>query len=162
MKDWLSDDDSKIALEMIKKDHNKIKVAVKKLMTTHKDDFYRKSKADQKILRDKAGKSYLFGLHSTRVYSSHILCPACKSKALISGQIARSNEPYLDGDEIVRQISILPTEFHCWACELKLLGYDQLQAAELGGYINQDERFDAKEYYDFDPADFYEPDYGND
>jgi hypothetical protein len=162
MKDWLSDDDAKIALEMIKKDHNKIKATVKKLITTNKDEFYRKSKADQKTLREKAEKSHLFGIHSTRVYSSHILCPACKSKALISGQIARTNEPTLDGDEIVRQISILPTEFICWACELKLSGYDQLQAADLGGYINQEERFDAKEYYDFDPVDFYEPDYGND
>lgn len=162
MKDWLSDDDAKIALEMIKKDHNKIKEAVKKLITTHKDEFYRKSKADQKDLREKAEKSHLFGIHSTKVYSSAILCPSCKSKAIISGQIARTNEPTLDGDEIVRQVSILPTEFICRACELKLSGYDHLQAADLGGYINEVERFDAKEYYDFDPADYFEPDYGND
>lgn len=162
LKDWLSDDDAKIALEMIKNDYNKIKATVKTLITTHKDDFYRKSKEDQKTLRVKAEKSILFGIHSSRVYSSQILCPACKSKAIISGQIARSNEPYLDGEVIVRQISIMPTEFHCWACELKLSGYDKLQAADLGGYINQDERFDAIEYYDFDPSDFYEPDYGND
>lgn len=162
MKDWLPDDDAKIALEMIKKDHTKIKTTVKKLITTHKDAFYRKPKADQKLLREKADKAHLFGIHVLRVYSSKILCPSCKSKAIISGQIARSNEPYLDGDEIVRQISILPTEFHCSACELKLSGYDQLQAADLGGYINQDERFEAKEYYDFDPADYIGEEYGND
>ena len=162
MTDWLSDDDAEIALEMIKNDYNKIKVTVKKLITTHKDDFYRKTQPEQKNLRNVAEKSTLSGIYSPRVYSSHIICPACKSKALISGQIARSNEPYLDGEEIVRQISILPTEFHCRACELKLSGYDHLQAAELGGYINQNERFDAKEYYDFDPSDYFEPDYGND
>lgn len=162
MKDWLSDDDARIALEMIKKDYNKIKITVKKLLATHKDNFYRKPKADQKILREKANQSFLFGFRLTGIHSSHISCPVCKSKALISGQIARSNEPYLDGDEIVRQISILPTDFHCRACELKLSGYDQLQAADLGGYITYDERFEAKEYYNFDPADFFEPDYGND
>jgi len=162
MIDWLSEDDAKIALEMIKEDHNKIKKEVKRLVLTHKNDFYKKTKEEQEVLRYKAEKSRLFVNQSLKIYSSHILCPSCKSKALISGQIARSNEPYLEGNEIVRQISILPTEFHCWACELKLSGYHRLQAADLGGYINQDERFDAKEYYDFDPIDFFEPDYGND
>lgn len=161
MKDWLAEDDANIALEMIKEDHNKIKKEVKILINFHKNEFYRKSKEEQKVLRVKAENSRLLIGKIPRVYSSHIFCPACKSKALISGEIARSNEPYLDGDEIVRQISILPTEFQCSACELKLSGYHWLQAAEVGGYINKDERFDAKEYYYFDPTDFFE-DYGND
>lgn len=162
MNDWISEEDSIIALEMIKNDHNKIKVLVKKLIKEHKDNFYRKSKEEQKELREVADKSRIFGIYATKVYSSHIICPSCKSKAVISGQIAKTNEPTLDGDEIVRQVSILPTEFICKSCELKLSGYDYLQAAELGGYIIQEERFDAMEYYDFDPADYYEPDYGND
>lgn len=160
MEDWLPDDDAKIALEMILKDHNKIRAAVKKLIKEHKDRFYRKTEEEQKAFREKAEKSHLFT--TKPLYQSKTLCPSCKSKAIISGQITKSNEPYLDGDEIVRQISILPTEFHCSACELKLSGYDQLQAADLGGYISQDERFDAKEYYDFEPMDYYEPDYAND
>lgn len=162
MKDWLSDEDAIIALEMIKKDHNKIKATVKKLIKQHKDAFYGKTETDQKVLREKAENTSFFGGFGTKIYASKTLCPSCKSKADISGQIARSNEPYLDGEVIVRQISILPTEFYCVACELKLSGYDQLQASDLGGYINQDERIDAKEYYDFDPSDFYEEDYGND
>jgi len=162
MNNWISDEDTIIALEMIKNDHNKIKVLVKNLIKDHKDNFYRKPKEEQKELRDTANKSRIFGIYATKVYTSHINCPACKSKAKISGQIAKTNEPTLEGDEIVRQVSILPTEFVCKACELKLSGYDYLQAAELGGYIIQEERFDAMEYYDFDPADYFAPDYGND
>ncbi|WP_027386025.1 hypothetical protein [Chryseobacterium gregarium] len=35
-------------------------------------------------------------------------------------------------------------------------------AKNRGGYISKEERFDVMQYYDFDPADYFEPDYGND
>lgn len=161
LSDWLSEDDASIALEMIKKDHNKIIKRVGDLIKIHKDEFYRKSKPDQEVLRLKADNSTLFGMAPQVPYWSTAKCPACSSKGLISGQISRSGEPYLDGEEIVRKISILPCDFHCWACELKLSGYDQLQAADLGGYITEEERWEAQEYYNFDPSDYYE-EYGND
>jgi hypothetical protein len=160
LSDWLPKDDAKIASEMIKKDYNKMKFTVSELIKEHKKLFFKKPETERKQFREKADKSYLYTLKT--IYQSKVICPACKSKALISGEYARSNEPMLDGDEIVRKVSFLPTDFHCLGCELKLEGYDKLHAADLGGYISLEERYDPKEYYDFDPTAYIEEDYGND
>lgn len=160
IKDWLPDDDAKMAIEMIKKDYKLNEKKIKKLILEHKNEFYRKPASHQKILRIKADSSNI--LNQLLSYQFEVVCPSCKSKSIIRGEIEKASEPYLDGDEIVRKISILPTYFHCVACELKLSGYDELQIAGFGGYFDKDDRYDPKDYYNFDSIDYYEPDYGND
>lgn len=161
LSDWLPKNEIKVASEIIKKDHIKIEGHVKTLIKTHHDIYYKKTPEERKELRIKHKLSDT--LYSLRfIYYDKTKCPSCKSEARIGGEISNMNEPYLENDEVVRQLSILPTQFNCPVCGLDLAGYDQIQAAGLGGYINKEQRFDPVEYYDFDPADYYEPDYGND
>lgn len=93
-----------------------------------------------------------------------VQCPVCGAQALIQGDIVAESEPRLEEDDIVEDLTILPTRFDCFSCELELPTYGALQALELGGQFRGERRVSAVEYYslEMDPADYYEPEYGND
>jgi hypothetical protein len=97
-------------------------------------------------------------------FAKVVSCPACSSEAQLEGEQITSTEPQLRDDMIVRNTAVLPTAFHCYACALKLGSHAELDAANLGGQFQQEETFDPVEYYgaDVDPADYFEPEYGND
>jgi hypothetical protein len=91
-------------------------------------------------------------------------CPACGALALVTGQLVAESPPQLDGDDIVQAETLLTTRLHCFCCGLELPSNGALQAFGLGGQFRAEWRTDALDYYSaqIDPADFYEPDYGND
>lgn len=91
-------------------------------------------------------------------------CPSCGAQALVSGRTVTESEPRLEDDDIVKELTVLPTELRCFSCELKLARYGALQALDIGGQFGTEWRVPAIDYYapDLDPADYYEPEYGND
>lgn len=162
LEEFLQDEDAKIAEKMIEEDIGAIQHKVKELIKQHKAEFY-KNFTDDAARKAKRDEGYMFLIFSTpRRYNQEAICPACKAKAMVYGELSRTNEPSLEGDRIIRQVSAVPTEFECACCGLKLNSYAQLQVANLGGYMNITESYDPMEYYDFDAMDYYEPDYGND
>lgn len=159
--DLLAAEDAAMAEDMISTDYRKVQEAVKQIIRLSKDDFYRRSEEEQAALRAKAADNSKKG-NLAQGHQTVTPCPACKSPSIVSGKRTRTSEPFLDGDYIARRTVILPVTLKCEACGLSLDGYEKLQAANLGGHITETEYYEPMEYYDFDPADYFEPDYGND
>jgi hypothetical protein len=91
-------------------------------------------------------------------------CPVCASSARVQGQRVQLLEPRAEKDRLVRPVVVLPISFRCSVCELDLDGLQALHSAGVGGQLTVDEYFEPADYFGitFDPADYYEPEYGND
>jgi len=88
------------------------------------------------------------GLRHAKPWRGHVVdCPACSSKALLTGEDIKQQQPALENEELVVRTSVLPTMFECAACGLKVNGHSQLHAAGLGGQFTNTSRFDPFEYY---------------
>ena len=74
-------------------------------------------------------------------------CPACKAAGVVIGTRIRMSDPRLEDDQIVTDITFLPTSFRCISCGLNLTKYAQLDVHNLGGQFNAKESQDANEYY---------------
>jgi len=162
LKDFLQEEDAIVAAKMIEEDIHSIKAKVKMLIKKHKDEFYKAYPDNESRKKQREGSFSYFIFSPSKKYSKQVICPACKAKAMVYGEISRANEPFLEGDLIIRNISALPTTFECVSCGLKLETYAQIQSAELGDYIDVTETYTPMDYYDFDPMDYFESDYGND
>jgi hypothetical protein len=97
-----------------------------------------------------------------------ISCPSCGARALLSGKTVSASEPRLEDGVILQEHVMLPVRFQCFSCGLILDGHAKLYGAELGGQYSITEehnpveflRIDVGSY--FDPADYFEEEYGND
>lgn len=90
-------------------------------------------------------------------YSTHATCPACASQGTIEGEAAESFD--LQHEQVAEdeweswvELTVVSEYFSCETCGLVLDSYELIAAAELPG------EFPATG----DPADFLEPEYGND
>jgi hypothetical protein len=76
-----------------------------------------------------------------------VICPACQCVATVQGTpFGKENVTHDDGEIVVRQ-PVSPTSFSCSACGLKLQGYAELDAANLGGQYTRRTTFSPEEYY---------------
>jgi hypothetical protein len=96
--------------------------------------------------------------------SKQVKCPACGAQASVSGEAARYLEPRVTADAIVEKAIIIPTKLECFSCELLLSSHENVVGAGFGDQFTVEEETDPKDYYgiEFEPSDYYEPDYGND
>jgi hypothetical protein len=103
-------------------------------------------------------------------YGKKVPCPICNAEAALIGEHVRSKEPQIEDDVIVQEIAVLPTEFECSSCRLKLEGHDAMQAAAkirdafaaFAGQFVVTERYSPEDYYDLrspeedDPSEYGE------
>ncbi len=74
-------------------------------------------------------------------------CPACNSVGTQEGDsFGRERVEHADGEIIVRQ-TVAPVAFQCTACGLKLNGFSELEAAELGSHYSRRTAYSPEEYY---------------
>jgi hypothetical protein len=121
-----------------------------------RQDERRKSGAvELATLEDRGWAPHLMG--------SAVDCPACASRAWITGEFVRSGDPVAEEDAIVREIVKIPTRLQCFVCDLEIVGHARLHAIGLGGLYSGELREDPASFFqiEFDPTDYYEPDYGN-
>ncbi|NOH73013.1 hypothetical protein F0225_16970 [Vibrio pectenicida] len=87
---------------------------------------------------------------ATRQSGHRVGCPSCFSTALLHGAPvgAVTTEINEEDDEVIQRQSMLPSNFECIACGLKISGYSKLSACGLG------DTFSAKTIYT--PAEFFE------
>ncbi|HFI4795559.1 TPA: hypothetical protein ACGQK4_001269 [Elizabethkingia anophelis] len=121
-------------------------------IAAHKKVFENKPEEDQVNLKTESEKN------SNRLaYRGHhrVKCPSCSSLATVIGEpYGKENIETSDGEIIVRQ-SILPTKFHCTACELKINGYNALTAANLSNHYTRRTIYSPEDYFDMiNPDDF--------
>ena len=111
------------------------------------------------------------GLSEAVVEINHmkvVECPACGTRGLIHGELSGFSQPQVGETDIERTASVLPTTFSCKACGLQLGSHAAMLHAGLGDQYASTEAEDPIDYYGIDimdrvdPADFYEPEYGND
>ena len=83
------------------------------------------------------------------VYERHhqVNCPACESDAVVEGDAFGPEKLAHEDDNIVVRQSVSPRIFHCFACGLKLTGYAELDAADLGGTYTRRTTFSPGDYY---------------
>lgn len=82
-------------------------------------------------------------------------CPACGFDGALHGEslnrgIAKVSE--VDGN-ITREVTVLPTNFRCAVCNLKLDGYQELLQADLGTVFVNVEEEDPIEFFGINPED---------
>jgi hypothetical protein len=82
-----------------------------------------------------------------------VSCPACTSDALLYGNPIAAPKKSLKEDLVVETQTKVPSQFHCFACGLKIKGLSQLSAAGLGNPFKTTTTYNAAEY-------FYPPDDG--
>lgn len=90
-------------------------------------------------------------------------CPACGEDCLISGEVIRSTDPKLAGDDLFWESIILPNHLRCGVCGLELRGHDALHIAGQGGQFSLLRWRNAADYYleGIDPHSFSEAEYNN-
>jgi hypothetical protein len=98
-----------------------------------------------------------FNAFAGLAHSGDATCPACGETGRLEGEDVTSYE--IEGErigpddyDVWANLTVSPDYFACDNCHLVLDRYELVEAAEL-----------PTEFNDFgDPADYYEPDYGND
>lgn len=100
-------------------------------------------------------------------------CPACKSKAVISGESVSRGPVKIDeaSGKISREVRVLPNAIFCPLCDLALSGYQQVREAGLGEIYTVIETEDPIEFFGIDPEEhvdidriireYHEEDYNN-
>lgn len=118
--------------------------SVRSLIQAHKTIWDEKSEEDRTKLSKQAETL------STRQYGHRVECPSCNSVALIHGISTGSPKTIINDDSIVEEQTMLPANFECIACGLKILGYSKLAACDLGDTYVSTSNYDAIEYFEID------------
>jgi len=138
------EEEATVANEILAEDRTNTKERVQKRIASHRSVFETKSPDDQehaKMEAEKRGEALAFEGHH------RVSCPACSAIATVQGKaFGKEHMSDEDGDIVVRQ-AVTPTSFSCSACGLKLEGYAELEAAELGGHYTRRTTYTPDEYY---------------
>jgi hypothetical protein len=172
LEEFLGKEEAGAARKMLVEREQEVTGVIKKKINLHQGWFKQKTEEERVDLGEKSEK---YSDKYVRKYRNckTAACPACGSMGVITGEIGSSSEPFLDEGEITIEIAHIPTGFKCPACSLQLSGYQELHAAGLGDQFTVKQTEDPVEFHgiepkeyidlgDLDPADFFEPDYGND
>lgn len=150
LSDLLSTEDAAAAEKIIQSAADEAAKAVRGKIDAHSKVWATKSTAER---ADLTKKSIAFA----RPWKGHVVaCPSCGSKALLKGQEITQQSPVFEGDDLVVRSVMLPTEFECVACSLRIVGHNELFAAGLGDEFIHREIHDPVTYYAQEPD--YEPD----
>ena len=138
------EEEAKIASEILAEDRNDTRQRAQSRVASHRSVFISKSPEEQDLARKDSKEE---GERLSREGHHRVECPACASTALVSGK-AFGNEHVADedGDIVVRQ-PVAPTKLSCSACGLKLEGYAELEAVDLGGYYTRTTYYTPDGYY---------------
>jgi hypothetical protein len=137
-------DEAKVAAEILADTEKEVKKRVLDSISEHKKLFCSKPAEEREALT-KSAKAETDLL----VYRRHhrVACPACNSDATVTGREFGPQQVSNEDDEIVVRQSVSPRSFSCSACGLKLQGYAELHAADLGGHYTRRTVFSPEDYY---------------
>jgi hypothetical protein len=137
-------EEAKAASEILTENQKEVKKSVEKSIASHREVFAEKSADDRKKAAAEAAK---LGEKLAMLQHHRVTCPACKCVATVQGRPFGKEHISNKDDMIVVRQAVVPTSFACSACELKLEGYAQLDAAGLGGHYQRKTTFSPEEYY---------------
>jgi hypothetical protein len=137
-------DEANIAKATIQEFDQQVQNRILSEIAAHKKVFERLAETDRQ-----AKKAYAKEDSDNLACQNHhrVICPACGSSATVDGQ-AFGNVTVLQGsDEIITKQAVMPERFACVACGLRLQGYSELIAAELGDQYTRRTTYLPEDYY---------------
>lgn len=155
------EEEAKAATEMLEEIKEGVIGKVKSAIAAHQKVFTGKPEKEQEALQKKAeeeGNKLAFQRHH------RVDCPACGSVATVQGTPFGKERVKNEEDLVIVSQAVSPNSFSCLACGLKLNGYAELDAAEMGGHYTRTTEYSPEEYYglihpdDVDPADYIDVD----
>jgi len=138
------EEEANVATEIIAEDRNDTRQRVQSRIGSHRAVFKAKTEEERDHLQKEAERQ-----GQTLSFEGHhrVSCPACNCVGTVKGKaFGKEHITDQDGDIVVRQ-PVSPTSFSCSACGLKLEGYAEVEAAELGGYYTRRTTYSPDEYY---------------
>ena len=144
-------EEATIADEVLKEAEAEVLSVVKKLIAVHQQVFSGLT-PDEKNELLSASEAECERLSHMRHH--RVACPSCGGPATVQGHTIGPEHRSDDGDEIVFKQAVLPNQFACTNCKLKLSGFTSLCAAGLGKQYTRTTRYSAADFYGMiDPSD---------
>lgn len=103
-------------------------------------------------------------LRIRRLADKIVKCPSCEADALLRGKVVRSLDAIPTEEGVKEKLVIMPSSLECIACGLSLNEHGHLYHLKLGDQYEVSTITDPSDYFgiEFDPEEYFEPDYGND
>jgi hypothetical protein len=149
LEEFVGEDEAKAAEAVMATTADDSAKAVKGDVVAHHKVWEAKDEKEQETLTAQAL------LWANRQAGHRVLCPACNSAALVSGEPVAPATQKLEDDIIVERQEYLPTHFECVACGLKINGLSRLAAVDRADRYVNTKYHDAAEYYAAQQDDWY-------
>jgi hypothetical protein len=131
---------------------------VQDLIRICKERFFALSDSQQSELRANAQTEIMSVVLKTGHHIMYIKCPACsQSGQLLATPVGRS-AAFLRGSELVQEVRVIPFQYSCKCCELKISGLDELMAAGFSHEYCSIDEVDPLEHFNIDPHDYVDSD----
>jgi transcription elongation factor Elf1 len=140
----LGAEQARIANDILRQSKEGVEGRVKATIAAHRRVF------DARLADDRQAAAESATLQTAKLVTERhhkVSCPACGSDSTVEGDAFGAERlDHENGDIVVRQ-SVSPRVFSCTACGLKLTGYVELDAADLGGTYTRRTTFSPEDYY---------------
>jgi hypothetical protein len=144
LENLLGREQARIAAEVLQQSKDSALGRVKTAIAAYRRVFDEKAPTERKAATEGART-----LVEKLVHEHHhkVACPACGSDAVVEGDPFGHEKLSHEGGNIIVRQSVSPRIFNCPACGLKLTGYAELDAADLGGTYTRRTNFSPEDYY---------------
>jgi hypothetical protein len=139
------EDIAKSAIVFLEEADEKILSKTKTLIAAHTNVFNAKEEEEREKLKIQSESKSLILSHQKH---HKVKCPACKCTGTVEGDVYGKIVIQNDEDEIITRQSVMPTKFHCTACDLKLDSYSKLKAADISNHFTHRIHYTPEEYFD--------------
>lgn len=152
----LGPDEAAVAMGMLTEIEKEVRQRVNRLAASHRDVFQSRS-VEERDAQFAAAKAAVDKLVHQRHH--RVDCPSCGANATVQGDTFGPVRVTHDEDddgmaEVVVRQAVVPRNFLCQACGLRLDGYAELLAANLGDQYSRTTRYTPSEFYELiDPND---------
>lgn len=153
--DFIGDEHADTAEKMIVAETDKSAKAVLKDVAAFEKKW---AGLDEKARKDLATSATAW---ATRQAGHRVKCPACASPSLVIGEPIAAPERTIKEDQIIETQNMLPYQFECIACGLKIVGLSRLNVVGLGDRYKKTHVYDPYEYFSDNNYDTYFDDDNN-
>jgi hypothetical protein len=151
------DEEARVARQILEETQTEVRQRVQGLIAAHRKVFEGKPEQDRQSAAENAKKE---GEQLAHKRHHRVTCPACGCTATVQGEPFGSEHVTHEEDRIRVRQAVSPRASACSACGLKLQGYAELEAAQLGGQYTRTSEFSPEDYYglidpeNFDPSEY--------
>lgn len=137
-------DEAKVARQILDETQNEVKQRIQSKVAAHKKVFEDKTAGEQQAAAESAKEQ---GERLSRERHHQVSCPACGCVATVQGEAFGKEQVILQDESVKVRQPVSPRSFSCPACGLKLQGYAEIDAAQLGGLYTRTTEYSPEDYY---------------